>query len=205
MTPFVPITDGAQVEVISNLDGVNLENRFWFLSRQPPITPTQLQNLSDGVAGWYMAQVMPVLSHDLLSSIVLATDWSGSAPGTQTITAMGVAGGNIDDAHSAKVAIKVNFRWPIGVRLKENSNYVAGIPKSEVSINRFLPSVRSGLFECYAALIDLAAVFGPFPAWRWVGASAWSSGSLRSEQYVAEVEGPAFRSEFVATRRSRAA
>jgi len=204
VTPFVTIPDGAQVEVISNLDGPNVENRLWFVSRQPPVTPTQLQALSDGVASWYVAQVLPVLSADLLVSIVLATDWSGSSPGTQTITNVGIHGGSLGASHSAKVAIKVNFRWPNTYRLKENANYVAGIPKTETNINRFSASIRSDLFDAYANLIDLAAVFGPFPAWRWVAASSWVGGSLRSTQLVDSVEGPAFRSDILATRRQRA-
>jgi len=204
VAPFVPIADGAQVEIGFDLDSTkHFENRLWFVSRQPPIDLTQLQALADGVASWHTSEVLPWLSVDLTVLSVLAVRWT-TAPGDIFAQSfVNLSGGDSNPSHSAKVAIKVNFRWPFNYRLKENANYVAGIPKSEVSINRFLPSIRSRLFDAYADLIDLAAVFGPFPAWRWVAASAWEAGALRSEQFARSVEGPAFRSDILATRRTR--
>jgi hypothetical protein len=72
VSTFVPIPNGAQVEVIYTLDGKNIENRLWFWTETGPITATELDGLAEGVFNWHVATLMPFLSSDLTLVGVIA-------------------------------------------------------------------------------------------------------------------------------------
>lgn len=205
MAPFVPLADGALVDVVGVLGSVPVVNNLYFVSEQPPVTLAQLQSLADGVSSWWISEVVPALSSEFQHTLVRATDYTAFPAPANAFNATGAFGGSSSPTHSAKVAVKVNFRWPINFRLKEGANYVGGIPKADVSVNRYSDAIRSSLFEAYADLIDLAGGFGPFPAWRWVVTSRDAGGVPRSTRFARSSQGPAFRSPIVATRRKRAA
>jgi len=188
---FVPITAGAQVEIVFVIGGEIVENRLWFTFDTPPINQAALDGLAGGVAAWHVSNVLPLLSVDIQLAAVEAKEWENDPPALISVVAPLVNGGNASPSHSANVAIVVPFRWPLNrPKLRRNKNYVSGVPTSEVDLNTPSFALRDGLFEAYAALIDAARLFEPHQTWRWVVASAFSGGSARSAQLVAECIGP---------------
>lgn len=191
MAPFVPLTDGAQVEVVSVLGGIVVTNRLWFTTDDPPITQTSLDGLAVGVYSWYILRVLPFLSVDLQLAAIVAKDWTSDPPPFISVAGPPINGGDTDEAHSANVAVVAPFRWPLNFsKLKRNKNYVPGIPKSAVDVNTVTETFSGNIFEGYAALIDAARLFSPLLTWRWRVTSAWEGNVLRSTQFVRDSIGP---------------
>lgn len=203
MTPFVPITDGAQVEIVFVLAGEVVENRLWFVSRQPPVNGTNLAALAQGVFDWYVAEALPYLSSSLQLAAVEAFDWTSTPSPTIAVAGTPTNGGASVEAHSANVADRIWFYSAAAPDRIRNSNFITGIPKDAVTINTVDQTFRASLRDAYVDLIDLAAAFGPFPAWRWVCASAWDAGSLRTEQRVLRTDFIRYNRPWVAQRRKR--
>lgn len=203
MPPFIPLADGAQVELLYSLGGETIENRLWFISRQPPVDGVQLQALADGVAGWFIDWILPALSQDLLFGSVLARDWGGAAPGFPFLSIVNLPGGAAVQSQSASVAIRVRFKGSTAEHWRQNSNFVPGIPIDQIDGNYYSAAMRDVLFEGYVALIDAAASFGSFPAWRWVSTSRRIGNAWRTEQLFARVDFIQFPSPVVSPRRRR--
>jgi len=203
VTPFVPITDGAQVVVVFTLGGEVVSNRLWFVSRSPPITTTTLQALCDGVYGWYTGQVLPLLSSDLQLAAVEGFDWTADPSPITAATGPAVNGGSAVESHSANVADRIWFYSSASPDRIRNSHFIPGIPTDKVNLNTVDITFRSDVRDGYINLIDLAASFGSFPAWRWVCASAWEAGSLRTEQRVLRTDFIRYKRPWVAQRRKR--
>jgi len=203
MPPFVPLPDGAQVDVLYSLDGKIVENRLWFVSRQPPITQSTLDDLTIGVGELFRDQLMPFLSNDLGLVRVDAREWSSDPPPFTSIHLVFQAGGTISPSHSANVAVRVRFKGTNLATWRQNSNFIPGIPISEVTLNRYSDTLKDGIFEAYVALIDAAPSFGPFPAWRWVTTSRQENYTPLSSQKIARIVSPEFPSPFVSPRRRR--
>lgn len=203
MTPFVPLVDGAQVEIIFSYGGQPAQNRLWFVSRQPPIDAVQIAALAVGVEAWHRLQVMPLLSSALTLVQVEASDWTTTPSPLIAIQASGTSGGASSDGHSANVADRVWFLSSFSQGRIRNSNFIPGIPKDAVDLNTVSSTFRSGIFDAYVNLIDLAAVFGVFPAWRWACSSSWDHGALRSVQLARRIDFVVFKKPTVAQRRRR--
>lgn len=200
---LVPFPDGAQAEVQYSLGGLGVSNRLWFQNRQPPTTGTQVQALADALFLWWAANVMPPLSFQLALLSVLVKSWDDPNSPLIGLASGSVAGGSLERSHSANVAIRVPFGWPLQYNLRQNSNFVPGVPLDQVDVNNFSSSIRHDLFEAYAGLIDAAVLFGPFPAWRWVAVSLQESRAPRAVAFSAEIIGPKFVTTVVSPRRYR--
>jgi len=203
ISSLVPFPDGAQAEIQFSLGGLGVSNRLWFQNRQPPTTGPQVQNLADGLTAYWTTNVMPILSNELALLSVLVKSWDDPNSPLIGLTSTFVPGGSPERSHSANVAIRVPFGWPLDRNLRQNSNFVPGVPLDQVNVNFFSSEIRDALFEAYAGLIDAAGLFGPFPAWRWVAASLQENGVARSEAFVREVQGPRFVTNVVSPRRFR--
>lgn len=201
--PFVPLSDGAQVEIIFMLFGEVVENRLWFITRQPPITSLQLQNLVIGVASWHIAQVLPHLSQDIVLTQIRGRDWTDTPPPFEINGFTAVAGGVLDAAHSANVSYRVAFKGDNSQTFKNNSNFIPGIPQSAVAENTMDSGFLTAIRNAYINLIDLAAGFGPFPAWRWVITSNYAGGAYRTLQEHARTDFIRTPSPYVSPRRKR--
>lgn len=204
MADFVPLADGAQVEVRYTLDGISVENTLWFVSRSPPIDATTLQALADGVRDLWIVEMMPFLSVDLTFDGVFARDWTAD-PTPLAVIASGSStpGGNSSPSHSANVAIRVRFRGTTSETWRRNSNFIPGIPIDQVTLNTYSSTIKDGIFECYVSLIDDAAFFGVFPAWRWVTTSRRIDNAPRATQLFTRTVTPEFPSPYTAPRRKR--
>jgi len=203
MPPFVPLADGAQVEMLYLLDGQVVENRLWFVCRQPPIDQDKLQALSDGCAVLFRDQLLPFLSSDLQMLSTLATDWTDDPAPFVAGTVVFTSGSNSSGSHSANVAIRVRFKGSSLETWRQNSNFIAGIPKDQVTLNTYSEEIKDGIFEAYVALIDAASGFGDFPAWRWVVTSQRINNAPRTEQAFARMDFVQFPSPYTTTRRKR--
>jgi hypothetical protein len=201
--PFVPLANGAQVELVFTLGGEVVENRLWFTTRQPPITQFQLDALAAGVAAWHTAQVMPLLSDQLQLAAVEAKDWTADPPPLLSVVTPLINGGNTSGCHSANVSIRVVFKGSTAQTFPNNANFVPGIPLDGVDTNTVAMAIRNDLFDAYVNLIDLASVFGIFPAWRWVITSRQLNYAWRSTQALARTDFIQFPSPYVAPRRRR--
>lgn len=203
MATFVPLTDGAQCEIVFTLDGKVVENRLFFVSRQPPTTEAQLQALSDGVYAWHTTQVLPHLSSDIQLAAVEVKDWTTDPPFFIAVTGPPANGGSGSPSHSANVAIRVFFKGASNQTWPDNCNFVPGIPKDAVELNTVTDAFADLLFDAYVNLIDLAAGFGPFPAWRWVVTSSILDGVPRAFMPAARADFIRVRKRPVAQRRKR--
>lgn len=203
MAPFVPLSAGAQVELVHVLDGQVISNRLWFIFDNPPYLLADLQGLADGVADWWEETILPWLSADLVTARVTAKDWTTDPPLFDATHVLNTAGGVASESLSANVAVVVPFRWPLGVRLKKNKHYVAGIPESEVTLNTTSGAIRDVLYEGYSSLIDRARLFTPILNWRWVATSQWEDGALRFVQQWYEVQGTRLDRAFVLGQRRK--
>lgn len=191
MSVFVPLPDGAQVEVVYVLDGQVMENRLWFWTDTPAIDHAALQGLADGVYAWHTTNILPFLSSAIQLAAVEAKDWSADPPPDVAVAGPPINGGADADCHSANVAAFVKFRWPNQLQmLRRNGNFVPGVPKSAVDLNTPTDAFKHALFEGYAALIDAARTFAPGHFWNWVVTSAISAGAPRSEQAFGLCIGP---------------
>lgn len=203
MPPFVPLADGAQVEIVLTMGALVVEDRLWFVSRQPPITQVQVDALAAGVGAWHATEVMPLLSSVMQLAAVEAKDWtSDPSPFLGVVTPL-VNGGNSSGCHSANVSYRVRFDPTSDLPRLHNANFVPGIPKDKVNTNRIDSSWRTSLRNAYIDLIDLAGGFGPFPAWRWVCTSRIASGVYRSEQLAGRTDFIRTPSDFISPRRRR--
>lgn len=203
MTPFVPFPDGAQVYLRYDLYGNDCSNRLWFLNRQPPNTTDQIDNLAAGVAGWCVDWLLPFLSVELELVRVDAADWNSDPSPYISSFPVAVFGGSSATSHSANVAARVCFQGANNQTWPNNSHFVPGIPLDVVSGNDMSPTFQDNVFEAYVKLIDLANVFGPFPAWQWQTASSWLNGSLRSELAIARTDFIKFSNPYSTQRRRR--
>jgi hypothetical protein len=203
VTAFVPFTDGAQAELLFTLGARDIENRFWFLNRQPPTTSDQLQALADGIAAWYAAEMLPFLGNDLLFREARVRQWDAPSPGSDFISTVGVLGGSSEKSLSANVTVSVTLHGSTAQTWPDNSSKVVGVPIDQVTGNEYSAAFQDIVFDAYVNLIDAASVFGPFPAWRWMVASSILGGSLRSSLAVARMDFVRFRNRIVSPRRRR--
>jgi len=203
MPPFVPLSDGAQLEIFYHLGGKTIENRLWFADRQPPITQAHLDALAAGADAWVTSQLMPWLGSDLEYAGVIAEKWDDHQGDIFSAIHTSVPGSNTSGTHSANVAIRVSFKGSTSQTFPNNSNFVPGIPLDQVDINRYSSTIRGHLFDAYVNVIDLAPVWGTFPAWRWVITSRQLGGSWRTVQEVSRTDFVKFPSPFVSPRRRR--
>lgn len=203
MPPFVPLADGAQVEIVFTLGGEVVENRLWFVSRQPPITQAQVDALALGVGNWHVDEVMPWLAPELQLAAVEVKDWTADPPPFIGVVTPLVNGGAATPSQSANVAVRIRFTGDDSQTFPDNANFVPGIPDSAVDVNLVVPDFANALRTAYVDLIDLAAVFGPFPAWRWVVTSRRLDNSWRSTQAFARTDFIRVPSPYVNPRRRR--
>jgi len=203
VAPFVPLSAGAQVELVHQLDTQIISNRLWFTFDNPPYLLADLQGLADGVADWWEEEILPSLSDQLITAATIAKDWTTDPPLFDAVHVINTAGGVASESLSANCAVVVPFRWPLGIRLKQNKHYVAGIPEAEVTLNTPSATIRDVLFEGYTSLIDRTRLFTPVFNWRWVATSQWLNGSTRFVQLAYDVQGTRLDRAFVLGQRRR--
>jgi len=191
MALFVPFPDGYQAHIVYSLDGKNIENRLWFIDRFGAAGTTEYQQLSDGIAAWHTASILPFLSSDIELVFVRVDAWAADPPVFAAATPVLISGGIAEQSHSANVAASIRFVWPDDLlREKQNKNFVPGLPLSAVDLNTITPTYKEILFDAYVALIDLAGTWSDGNIWRWVVTSLIDDNAPRSEVLAGRAIGP---------------
>jgi len=190
-TPFI---DGYQAEIVSILGGEVIENRLWFLDRFGTATVAEYQELSDGIAAWYSAFILPFLSSDVDCQLVKVAAWATNPPPTVAFTSIATFGGIAEQSHSANVAAVVRFVWTDdSLRKRKNKNFIGGIPLSGIDLNTLTATYQDILFEAYAALIDAAPTWSAGNIWRWVLVSLIEDNAVRPAAFFKRSVGPVDR------------
>lgn len=195
--------DGAQVKLNFTLGTVPLQNRLFFVSRQPPVTHAQLVDLGIGVRAWHTDQVLPLLSSDLVGNGIIVEDWTTVPPPDSARGSFTASGGNGSGSHSANVSLLVRFKSASVPPAIYNWHHIGGIPRDAVATNTIDTGFQDAIFDAYVNLIDLAVGFGPSPAWRWVCCSSQDAGSYRTEQLALRTDFIQFPSRYVSPFRQR--
>lgn len=204
MGVFVPMTDGAQVQLLYSLGGKIVSNRLWFFTDVGPIDSVALQGLVDGVFDWHTTYILPSLSQDLLLGTVIGETWDATPPALTALNITGATGGVTEESYSANVAAVVRFRWPINHnRLKQNKHYIPGLPDSAVTLNTVDPAFQDVLWNAYVVLIDAVRLFTPGFFWWWHVNSAFSGGAPRSEQFSRQCIGPVAANKIILGQRRK--
>lgn len=194
MALFVPFPDGYQAHIVYSLDGKNVENRLWFFDRFGAAGTTEYQQLSDGIAAWHTANILPFLSSDIELVFVRVDAWASDPPVFAAATPVLLNGGVAEQSHTSNVAASVRFVWPSDFRSeRKNKNFVPGLPLSAVDLNTITATYKDILFEAYAALIDAAPTWSTGNIWRWYVASLVDDNAPRSEMLAARSIGPVNR------------
>ena len=199
----MPLADGAQVDILYSLGGRVVENRLWFISRFLPLDQGLLDNLTLGVANHFEAQLLPFLASELGFIRVDGRDWTSDPPPFTSITNVFASGGNGSGCHSANVAVRTAFRGTSNQTFPNNANFIPGIPKDQVTLNKYSDELRDAIFECYVNLIDAAGTFDPSNTWRWVITSRQVDNAFRTEQLRLRTVDILFPSIYVSPRRKR--
>lgn len=201
--PFVPLANGAQVELKSLLFGEVVESRLWFRTRFDPISPTLVTALAIGVGDWYVAQVLPLLSQDLQFYNSAATDWTDFPTPFAHQEVYSVSGGAAAGSYSANVSIRVRFRGDSSQTFPDNSNFVPGIPLSGVDGNHPTNTIKTALRNAYINLIDLCFHFEATHNWEWCVTSRRVDYTYRTEQLSARTDFITIPSPVISPRRRR--
>jgi hypothetical protein len=206
VTPFVPAPGLVQARLFNRQELINVENRLWFLKEDLTITQSDLDSLAVGVASWYSEEILPNLSQNVAFLGALTEKFDDHIGDLFGETFSRDVGGVTEAPHSANVAVRVNFRWPVTARQRKNCHFVPGIPLNALNGNQVDITWAESLWEGYVDLIDRARLFEPTFSWRWVLASAFDNGSIRAEQHIQPCIGPVHWRQFaVAQRRKRLA
>lgn len=200
---LVPWPDGAQLEFVYSMGGIVFENRLWMLNRQPPTTQTQLDDLALAASTYWIANQLPLQSHEARLELVRATSWDNPLAPLTGFVVTGLDGGVTGPSHSANVAIRVSFGGPDSIRIFRNGNFFGGVPQDAVDVNVIDALYADALFEAYVGMIDASAAWGSFPAWRWSVASLELDHVLRSEIFARRVVTAEIRMPYVTQRRMR--
>jgi len=203
MPPFVPLTDGCQVEIVGLLFGKTVENRLWVKTRFIPFVPADLLDLAIGVSTWYRAQVLPHLSVELQHVKVQVSDWTAFPSPSVAVDTTGALGGVSGPCHSANVAVRVSFKGTADQTFPNNSHFVPAIPLSAVDGNYYTSAFRTALFNAYVNLSDVIRNIGVGHNLQWVITSRILAGAYRSEQEWSRTDFIRFPSPTVSPRRKR--
>lgn len=203
MPPFVPLPDGVQVEIIGIHLGETVENRLWVKTRFTPLDSSELQPLADGVSGWYLSELLPLLSEDLQHVKVTVSDWTAFPSPFVTQNVTGGFGGAAGGSLSANVAVRVAFKGTSDQDFRNNSHFLPAIPRSAVVGNYYTSTFRTAVRNAYIDLTDLIRGILPTNNLEWVITSRRKDKAWRSEQAWSRTDHILFPSPVISPRRRR--
>jgi len=197
--PFLPLADGAQVELVHLLDGSICETTFTFTKRPTGGTPT-LADLGVAVSAWWRTFVLPNLSVSLTYLRYVVTDIS-TAGGTSIVVnqAPGITGGAGGGSQAANVSARMNYIVALPPGGRKGCSFIPGIPISATVGNRMPSWWRVLMNDRYSNLIDIATLHN----WLWVVESKFHNNALRPTGEPYRVDITEISSPVLSQRRSR--
>lgn len=199
MSAFVPLANGARIEIRSLMYDRPLTNGLWFTYDSGPPPSGAPLALTYMVTDWWHDEILPWLSNSLVTDQISATDWTSSGNPAVINPFPPGAGGQSYAALPASVAAVIGFicAYPPGGFM--GRNYLAGLSRPFLEGNTISAFWRAGIEDGYAALPDAASSYG----WTWVGVSQYLNGAPRSSALSSRVDFPRFRLPWVGQRRRR--
>jgi 3D (Asp-Asp-Asp) domain-containing protein len=168
--PFVPVANGALVEVRMSSMGQQVENTLWFETDATP-TEATLTDLADAVGLWWRTNIKPITS-----SRVSVTEYVATSMDTATSPQVSVPGTVLDVGASTPnvmplgSTLTVSFRTGLRGRSFRGRNYVIGMTEDQVDGNSVVAGVAELWRAAYEELIAAATDVG----WTWIVASRFS-------------------------------
>lgn len=174
---FIPVPDVAQAQIFGRIDGQTTINDLYFASESPPVTLGQLEVLALGLADWFSASLLTLLSASFAFERVHVRDLTTQA-GFSVDQSAGAGPGGAGGAFVPNnVAPCISFRTQIAGRSGRGRNYIPGVPQSVITGNTISPGFIADTTIAYQGLLDTGS-FKP-TGWTWVVVSRFTLNAPR--------------------------
>lgn len=151
--PFIPVPNTLQCNVRGTYLGEQVENTLYFRSATA-ITPDGPPLMAAGVAAWFQAALLPLLSNGYTFREVYCVDLTTASSPTGTAAPVGTAvGGTSGDPLPGNVALCVSFRTIGRGRSFRGRNYVCGLVEPNVSGNTISQTWADNVAAAYEQLL----------------------------------------------------
>lgn len=196
---FVPIPDGADIEIRLTLFDRPLELTLHAIAETPPQTSFSRSSLATFVDLWFSSQLLPLLSSDLAYRETVVRD-ATVAGGDESVSTVSVGvGGQEIRSYAAMVAAVIAFLPASNSGLRSNRNYIPGMHDGVVVGGRLRPEFMSASIGVYNNLIDIF----PLAGWIWVCVHRFAGFTPLSEAAVSQVIHARYNRRVTGQRRKR--
>lgn len=156
------------------------QNTLYFRSLLGTITTTRLKDLAIFMHAWHAAQVIPLLSNQVMTDEAIALDMSSYPnPVRSSFPTIQVSGSGDQDIPMV-CCIRIDFETVLSPPWGRGSNFVCGLPRSVVNkshIDATFADAIKAAYDTLPAAIDTQS-------WEWVVISNRFEGALRPEGVV---------------------
>ena len=183
MSAFVPIPDGADIEIRLTLFDRPLELTLHAIIEAPPQDAFDRSRLATFVDLWFHDQLLPHLSSDLRYRETVVRD-ATAAGGAESVSTLSTGfGGQALRSYSAMVAAVIAFLPANQSGMRSNRNYIPGLHDGIAGGGRLNPAFVSASIEAYDNLIDIF----PLAGWIWVCVHRFSGFTPLAEATISPV------------------
>jgi hypothetical protein len=197
--PFQAVPNVAQCRIIGNMDAQLTINDLFFEISGGGITPTNLQQLANGVNGWAFGNLAPQLSDDWAYVRTDAIDLT-SATGPVATSSDPATGGVSGESAPNNVAACVSLRTAQRGRSGRGRNYVPGIPNTVITLNLMDDAFVNNLLLEYNGLVGPGTLVA---GWQLVVVSRVTGGVVRAVGLAIPVTQVIMTTKYVRSMRSR--
>lgn len=181
---FVPVPDGALVEIVATLDGQVCENTLWFQS-SGDFNASDLLDLGNGVLEWWGAQMAPGISDQVSITGANVTDMrTQTGPGVFVLPAAPMAGEGTSPPLPNNVALCISFRTAFRGRSARGRNYIFGLQENQSTKSHVDAGVTDFFQDAYATMIGAGTLVA---GWQWSVVSRITAGNPRTSALVRPV------------------
>lgn len=199
--PFIPVNNGALVEIKFLLGTTIVENTMWFENLVTPTVPL-LQNLATNVATAFSTYQSAYQSADVTLYEVKATSMeSDTAPTYTHSLTPPVAGGVATPRCPGSVTWAVQFRSTNRGRSFRGRNYWVGLGESQVSGDSITSTLANAIITAYNDFKGEVEIDG----WSMVICSRFTNGAPRASGLTTPVASFGYADLFVDNQRRRLA
>lgn len=174
---FIPVNETVQAEVRMLLDDQKIENTLYF-HKIGGFDVSAGVALANALLLWWTEEFRVQISNEVALREIYLTELSSidSWTWTQAAPTPAPVGSQNLPATPSNVALCVSFRTAKRGRSYRGRNYIAGIPRDNVSSNEVSAGAATGLVSAYNSLMDLATDAGG----QWVVVSRYHNNAPRA-------------------------
>jgi len=181
---FVPVPDGALVELVGQLDGQVCENTLWF-QNSADFGASDLLDLGNGVIEWWRDQMAPGISDQVTITGANVTDMrTQTGPGVFVLPSTPLAGEGTSPPAPNNVALCISFRTAFRGRSARGRNYIYGLQENQYTKSRVDAGVTDFFQDAYAVMVGGGTLV---PGWEWCVVSRITAGNPRTSALVRPV------------------